>query len=250
MTLRKVLSRSYDLIVAGVLLTASLFAMPALRPLFEWAFPDVHPAVYDRSSFFSLWLRHAEYVAASSLIASAAGIVLAIAVTRPGGREFRPLAGAVATIGQTIPPVAVLALAVPLVGFGAAPTLLALSLYGFLPVLASTMAGLDNVRPSVLEAARGLGLSPWQILGRVELPLAAPMLIAGVRTMVIYSIGTATIGSTVGAPTLGTPIISGLIGEKLPFVIQGTLVVGLFAIFTDLVFERLETRLRRGSARE
>ena len=230
----------------GLLFAASLFAMPALQPLFEWAFPGIRPVIYDRSSFFSLWLSHAGFVGAGCLIASAVGIGLAIAVTRPAGRDFRPLVGAIASVGQTFPPVAVLALAVPIVGFGAAPTLLALSLYGFLPVLANSIAGLDGVSPAVLEAARGLGMSPLQVLRRAELPLAAPMILAGVRTSVIFNIGTATIGSTVGAPTLGTPIISGLIGEKLPFVIQGTLVVGLFAILTDLVFERLETRLRRG----
>jgi osmoprotectant transport system permease protein len=152
---------------------------------------------------------------------------------------------ALATIGQSFPPVAVLALAVPAVGYGPVPTLVALTLYGLLPILENTIAGLEGVPPAVREAAQGTGLSPWQVLRDVELPLAAPVILAGIRTSVIVNIGTAAIGSAVGAVTLGTPIIDGLATRKLPYVIQGAVVVGLFAIVTDLVFERIDRRLRR-----
>jgi osmoprotectant transport system permease protein len=97
----------------------------------------------------------------------------------------------------------------------------------------------------VREAADGMGLSPWQRLRDVELPLAAPAIIAGVRVTVTIAIGTATIGSTVGALTLGTPIFDGLAANKLPFVLQGAVLVALFAILTDMLFARLERRLRR-----
>jgi osmoprotectant transport system permease protein len=90
-----------------------------------------------------------------------------------------------------------------------------------------------------------MGLSPRQRLFAIELPLAAPVILAGIRVSVTIAIGTATIGSTVGALTLGTPIFDGLVADKLPFVIQGSVLVALFAILTDLLFARLDRRLRR-----
>ena len=90
-----------------------------------------------------------------------------------------------------------------------------------------------------------MGLSPFQVLRQVELPLAAPVILAGVRTSVTIAIGTATIGSVVGAVTLGTPIFDGLVVNRLPFVIEGAVLVALFAIVTDMLFARLEARLRR-----
>jgi osmoprotectant transport system permease protein len=229
----------------ALLFVLSLFALPLLRPVFAWAFPTIQPPVYMRASFFSLWLSHATLVAASSAVSLATAVGLGVFVTRPSGRAFRTMLDALATIGQSFPPVAVLALAVPAVGYGPVPTLVALTLYGLLPILENTIAGLEGVPPAVREAAQGTGLSPWQVLRDVELPLAAPVILAGIRTSVIVNIGTAAIGSAVGAVTLGTPIIDGLATRKLPYVIQGAVVVGLFAIVTDLVFERIDRRLRR-----
>ncbi|HJU17761.1 MAG TPA: ABC transporter permease [Stellaceae bacterium] len=228
-----------------LLFAVLLFEMPALQPVFHWAFPEARPAIYDRDSFFALFLSQLAIVAAASGAASAVGIALAIFVTRPPGRDFRALVEVLATIGQTFPPVAVLALTVPAIGFGAEPTVIALFLYGLLPVLANALAGLEGVPAAVREAAEGMGLTPLQVLRQVELPLAAPVILAGVRTSVTIAIGTATIGSTVGAVTFGTPIFDGLAADKLPFVIEGAVLVALFAIVTDMALARLETRLRR-----
>jgi osmoprotectant transport system permease protein len=195
--------------------------------------------VFQRETFLALFLSHAGLVLAASLIAALCGLALGIVVTRPWGRAFRPIVEAIAGIGQTIPPVAVLAIAVPMTGFGAQPTLVALALYGFMPILGSTVAGLEGVSPAAREAAAAMGMTPFQVLRRIELPLAAPVILAGLRVSVIFSIGTATIGSTVGAATLGTPIIDGLVSDKLNFALQGAVLVGLFAIVTDLAFERL-----------
>lgn len=228
----------------SVLFVALLLGMPALAPLFHWMFPAVEPPVFERGSFLSLFLSHAGMVLVASLASTALGVAAAIFVTRPVGRDFRPIANALATIGQTFPPAAVLALAVPALGFGPRPTIVALFLYGLLPVVENAIAGLDGVSPAVRDAATGMGLSGWQRLRDVELPLAAPAILAGVRVSVTIAIGTATIGSTVGALTLGTPIFDGLAGNKLPFVIQGAVLVALFAIVTDLIFTQLDHRLR------
>jgi osmoprotectant transport system permease protein len=228
----------------GLLFFAMLFGMPWLEPVFGWAFPGLGRAVFWRASFFSLWLSHLGLVAAASAAATLIGLGLAVFATRPAGRDFRAMVNALATVGQTFPPAAVLALAVPAIGFGPRPTVVALFLYGLLPIIENTLAGLDTVPPAVRDAAEGMGLSAWQRLRDVELPLAAPAILAGIRVSVTIAIGTATIGSTVGALTLGTPIFDGIAGNKLPYVIQGAVLVALFAILTDMIFASLERRLR------
>lgn len=232
----------------ALLFVAVVLLMPLAQPLFAALFPDQPRPMYSRASFVALTISHIGLVAASSAIAGAIGVAVGVAVAQPAGREFLALAQSVAAIGQTFPPVAVLAIAVPLTGYGATPTLLALTLYGLLPVLGNTIAGLATVPPATSDAAAGMGFSALGRLLQVELPLAAPVILAGLRTSVIVNIGTATIGSTVGALTLGSPIIEGLSGSNTAYVIQGALIVGLLAVLTDMAFDRLERRLRRFSA--
>jgi osmoprotectant transport system permease protein len=232
----------------GLFFTALLLRMDALQPVLQLAFPEVEPVIYSRASFLALFLSQLELVAVASLAASLVGVALAVFVTRPAGRDFRAMANALATIGQTFPPAAVLAIAVPMVGFGARPTVIALFLYGLLPIIENAVAGLEGVPSGAREAAEGMGLSVWQRLRDVELPLAAPVILAGIRVSVTIAIGTATIGSTVGALTLGTPIFDGLVANKLAFVIEGAVLVALFAIFTDMLFARLDQWLRPEAA--
>jgi len=216
----------------GLFFALLLWRMDALKPVFQWGFPGVEPPIYQRSSFPALFLSHLTLVAASSLAAISVGVSLAVFVTRPVGRDFRMMVNALATVGQTFPPAAVLAIAVPAVGFGSRPTMLALFLYGLLPIIENAIAGLEGVPRAVREAAAGLGFSSWRQLRDVELPLAAPVILSGIRVSVTIAIGTATIGSTVGALTLGTPIFNGLVADKL-------------AIVTDLCFANLDRWLRR-----
>ncbi|MDZ9996382.1 glycine betaine ABC transporter permease YehW [Escherichia coli] len=215
------------------------FWLPYSQPLFAALFPQLPRPVYQQESFAALALAHFWLVGISSLFAVIIGTGAGIAVTRPWGAEFRPLVETIAAVGQTFPPVAVLAIAVPVIGFGLQPAIIALILYGVLPVLQATLAGLGAIDASVTEVAKGMGMSRGQRLRKVELPLAAPVILAGVRTSVIINIGTATIASTVGASTLGTPIIIGLSGFNTAYVIQGALLVALAAIIADRLFERL-----------
>ncbi|BAN95686.1 binding-protein-dependent transporter inner membrane component [Plautia stali symbiont] len=129
------------------------------------------------------------------------------------------------------------------VGFGAAPAVMALFLYGLLPILQGTLAGLDSVPASSREIAVGLGMGPWRRLWQIELALAAPVIMAGVRTSVMINIGTATIASTVGAESLGSPVIIGLSGFNTAYVIQGALLVALLALICDRLLERLQHAL-------
>ena len=222
-----------------------LFATPYLAPLYASLFPGTDPPVYQGDTLFDLFLWQALVVIAASMAAAALGIGAGVFVTRDAGRDFRASASMLATIGQTFPPVALLAIAVPAIGYGFWPTFIALALYGVLPILANTVAGIEAVSPASRDAARGMGMTPGQILRRVELPLGMPVILAGVRTAVVINIGTAALGSTVGADTLGTPIIDGLVVDKLAYVIQGGVAVALMAIAADLAFDRLQRRMTR-----
>jgi osmoprotectant transport system permease protein len=226
-------------------LLALVFGMRHLGPLFAAMFPSLDRPLYLQDSFAALLGSHLAIVVASSALSLIVGVAAGVFVTRSSGREFRPLVETLVAIGQTVPPVAVLAIAVPLIGFGAGPALIALALYGLLPIVRATIAGLESVPRGVVEVADGVGLRRGQRLLRIELPLAAPVLLAGVRSSVIINIGTAAVASTVGAKTLGSPIIVGLSGFNTAYVIQGALVVGLLAVVADLAFERLGRRLSR-----
>jgi len=213
----------------AVLLTF-LLAPQSFAPLFE---PLTHygaPPIYDQGNLLSLALAQLATVLCAALASTVVAVSLGILVTRPAGAQFLPLSRTLVNIGQTFPPVAVLAVAVPLVGFGEKPTLIALFAYGLLPIFENTIAGLRGSPPVVLEAASGMGMSPGQRLRRVELPLAMPLILEGIRLSLVISVGTATIGSTVGAKGLGEVIIAGLLSSNSAFILQGGLVTGLMAV--------------------
>ncbi len=212
---------------------------PLLAPLA----PEGGPVIYQRSSLLSLTLSHLGLVAVAGVASTLVSVGLAIFVTRPAGRAFFPLSQTLANIGQTFPPVAVLALAVPILGFGAGPTLVALFLYGLLPIFENAMTGLRTLPPDTMEAARGMGLGRWQRLLQLELPLALPVILTGVRLSIVIAIGTATIGSTVAARTLGEVIIAGLLTSNTAFVVQGGVIVGLIAVLIYDALVRLEAYL-------
>lgn len=227
-------------LILVVALIGLCLAMPLLEPVFQWVQPDKQSVIYQRESFLFLLQNHVMLVLISATIGTIAAVAGGIFVTRQAGRDFLPLVSQIASIGQTFPPVAVLALAVPVVGFGEGPTLVALVLYGLLPILRNTLAGLDGINPAVREAAQGMGMSPLQVLVRVELPLAGRVILAGIRTSVTINIATAAIGSTIGARTLGDPVIAGLVNGNTAYVLQGAILIGLLALATDSLFEAFE----------
>lgn len=188
------------------------------------------PAIYAQNSLASLAAGHLELIVISIAGSAVLAVLGGIFVTREAGAEFLPLSRAIVNAGQTFPPVAVLALAVPATGFGMAPTLIALFLYGLLPIFENTVAGLRQVPASVLDAADGMGMSASQRLFSVELPLALPLILEGLKVATVINIGTATIGSTVAAKGLGEVIIAGLISDNTAFILQGGLIVGLMAV--------------------
>lgn len=237
-------------IVVRIVVLALLVAFLVTPQSFAFVFAPLtqngQPAIYTQNSLLNLTINHLLIVVVATLAAGIVAVGLAIVVTRPAGAEFLPLSRMLSNTGQTFPPVAVLALAVPVLGFGTAPTLVALFLYGLLPIFENALTGLTTIPPDIEEAARGTGMTEWQRLTQIELPLALPLILAGLRLSVTISIGTATIGSTVAASTLGEAIIAGLINSNLAFVAQGGLVVGVLAI---LIYDGLRALERQMGAR-
>ena len=231
------------------LLLALIFGMTSLGGLFHWMFPELSRPVYQQESFAALVEAHLLLVGISSLIAVIIGVAAGVGVTRPAGKEFRSLVETLVAMGQTFPPVAVLAVAVPVMGFSEKPAIIALVLYGLLPILQGTITGIESVPASAREIAQGVGMSRWQMLRKVEIPLAAPVIISGIRTSVIINIGTAAIASSVGTLSLGSPIIIGLSGFNTAYVLQGAVIVALLAICVDMLFERWSQGLQRWQQR-
>ncbi len=235
----------------------SLVALALLLALFAWTtpwqtvlhalFPLERDVLYGQESLVSLALRHLQLVFASSIVTILIAVPLGIFVTRDSGREFLPLVERLAALGQTFPPVAVLSLTYPVLGFGFGPSLVALSIYGLLPVIAGTIAGLRAVPPDALEAARGMGMTPWQTLLRVELPLGARVILGGVRTSVVVNVGTAAIGAAIGAGGLGLPIFAGLENQNFAYVLEGAIPTALLALWADASLGALERALTRGT---
>jgi osmoprotectant transport system permease protein len=230
------------LLWAMLLLAACVLALPYSTPLFASLFPQLDRPLYLQEPFAWLLWQHVLLVSASSLFAVVVGTAVGVAITRSPAQSFKPLVESMLATSQAVPPVAVLALAVPVVGFGELPALLALGLYGLLPVVQGTVSGLQGVSSAQQQAALSLGLTPHQCLRHISIPLALPVWLSGVRTSVIINVGTAAIASTVGAKTLGSPIIVGLSGFNTAYVLQGAVLVALLAVTVDMAFESLAQR--------
>jgi osmoprotectant transport system permease protein len=237
-----VLRISAFVVLAAFLLTPQSFA-PVFAPLSQHG----APAIYDQGNLLMLALAQLGTVMLAAAASTIVAVGLGILVTRASGAEFLPLSRTLVNIGQTFPPVAVLAVAVPLVGFGEAPTLIALFAYGLLPIFENTIAGLQMCPPAVIDAADGMGMSARERLTSVELPLAMPLILEGIRLSLVINVGTATIGSTVAAKGLGEVIIAGLLSDNTAFILQGGLVTGLMAILLYDAMAALERRVLRGT---
>jgi osmoprotectant transport system permease protein len=224
--------------LGGLLLLFSQSAIweTVLRPIF----PLEDRLLYPEQSLLTLALTHLGLVIASSLLSVILGLTVAVFVTREVGREFLPLALSLSSLAQVFPPVAVLAVAYPILGFGFAPSLLALALYGFLPVISGAIAGIGSVPADALEASRGMGMTPLQTLRLVELPLASRAILGGVRTSVVVNIGTATIAAAIGAGGLGLPIFAGLENQNFAYVLSGALAVAGLALWADWTLSKVE----------
>ncbi|MEU6342339.1 ABC transporter permease [Streptomyces sp. NPDC046977] len=190
-----------------------------------------------------LW-QHVELTAYSTFWVLVIAIPLGTALTRRGLRAAAPVVTAVANIGQATPAIGMLALLVIWLGIGPRTALVGMVVYAVLPVLSNTMAGLRAIDPTLVEASRGIGMSALGTLSRVELPLAVPLILAGVRTALVLNVGTATLATFVGGGGLGDIITTGIVTQRMPVLILGSVLTVVLALLVDWLASLAEQMMR------
>ena len=197
-----------------------------------------------RVSLFEIAKQHILIVIISSSLSIIIALTIAILTRFPFMNDFEEFLLGLATFGQTVPTVAILALLVPFLGYGFKPALFALFIYGFLPVLRNTIEGFNTIPEEIRESARAMGMNRFQIITKVELPLALPAILAGIRISLILNISVATIGATVGLSGFGTLIVNGIRGDDTIMILKGAIPVSLLALAVESLFINLEKRFR------
>ncbi|MFD4635171.1 ABC transporter permease [Streptomyces sp. NPDC058284] len=195
----------------------------------------------------NVWLRlrqHIQLTAISTFFVLIIAIPLGILLTRKKLRKGAPVAMALANIGQATPAIGLLALLVIWLGIGEKAALIGIIIYAVLPVLSNTIAGLKANDPTLLEAARGIGMSPLGVLAKVELPLAVPLILAGVRTALVLNVGTATLATFGGGGGLGDLITTGMTNQRMPVLMLGSILTIALALLVDWLASLAELLLR------
>jgi osmoprotectant transport system permease protein len=183
-------------------------------------------------------IQHVFISGVSFALVAAIGVPVGVLIAQ-AGRGVRIPVFLFANLGQAIPGIGLLVLLFAILGLGATPTIIALVIYGLLPVLRNTVAGIQGVDPSAVDAARGMGMTRWQALMRVQLPLASPLVFAGLRTSLVLIIGTATLGNFIGGGGLGDVIAAGInTSDRMVFV--GAVMVASLALLADWGLSMIE----------
>ncbi|MGW0535707.1 ABC transporter permease [Streptomyces sp. NPDC003032] len=188
--------------------------------------------------------QHIELTAISTFFVLIIAIPLGILLTRGRLRRAAPAAMALANIGQATPAIGLLALLVIWLGIGERAALIGIIVYAVLPVLSNTIAGLKGNDPTLLEAARGIGMSPLGVLAKIELPLAVPLILAGVRTALVLNVGTATLATFGGGGGLGDLITTGMTNQRMPVLMLGSILTITLALLVDWLASLAELVLR------
>lgn len=182
------------------------------------------------------------FIAAISL---AFGILVAVplGILLNKSKQAAKIVMAIASVLQTVPSFALLALMIPLFGVGKRPAIVSLFIYSLLPILRNTYLGIDGVNENLIDAAKGMGMTASQVLFKVQIPMAMPVIMGGIRLSAVYVLAWTTLAAYVGAGGLGDFIFNGLTNAIMPMVVWGTIPVTLMAIIVDLLFGILEDKL-------
>ncbi len=194
--------------------------------------------VLGRPTFFETLTTHVWLSVLGLLIGLLVALPLAILVNR--SPALSNVAINIANVGRAVPSLAILAFALPFLGLGFKPALVALALLAVPPILINAVIGLQQVSPQIVDAARGMGLSGNQILGRIQLPIAAPVIFAGIRTSAVQVVASATLATFIGGGGLGDLIVEGFQRGQDSIILAGALSVAVLAIITEVGFGLLE----------
>lgn len=205
---------------------------------------DIERREINQQEIIQRLLEHLQLVAVSSVLVIVLAIPLGVVLTRPRMRHAATAVLPLANLGQAIPSIGVLALLAIWVGFGFQMAVVSLVLISFLSVLRNTMVGLSAVDPALIEAARGMGLSKPVVLVRVELPLAVPVILAGIRVALILNVGSAALATYTNAGGLGNLIETGIALNRMPVLLTGAALTAALALFIDWLAGIAERVLR------
>ena len=199
--------------------------------------------IYNTFSYgellYSAWA-HVKMVFIAVFIASAIGVPLGIVATRPGLEKLAlPIIG-LGSIGQTIPSLAVIAIMAPLLGFGFQSAIAALVIYELLPILRNSYTSIKSIDPAIIEAARGMGMTRLQIARKIEVPLARPVIMTGIRISTVITVGTAELAVLVGGAGLGKITLTGVFAREVLIILQGAAPTAALAIALGFLLERAE----------
>jgi osmoprotectant transport system permease protein len=196
------------------------------------------------NNVFKMFRMHITLVLVGSGAAILTSVPLGILITRPSMRRLTPFVDNIVNVAQTVPGLAVLALFYTFFGLGFNTAVFALWLYSLLPILRNTSTGIQSIQPGIIEAARGMGMRPWRILIRIELPLALPIIMAGIKTATVVLVGSAALATFIGAGSLGLSIVTGIDMMRSSLIYTGAILSALLAILIDNLLESLENYLR------
>ncbi len=199
------------------------------------------------SNIFKALREHFMLMLVSMIGAIIVGVLSGIVISRPKLYYLGRIIENIVNIGQTVPPLAILALFFVVMGIGFRMAVFALFIYSILPILRNTFAGIVNVQSSIIEAAKGMGMNPFRILTRIELPLAFPIIVAGIRTAVVINVGTAAMATFIGGGGLGDIIVAGISLGRDMVIFTGAALAALIAILLDNIVGQIERGLVRWS---
>jgi osmoprotectant transport system permease protein len=205
---------------------------------------DIREPAEPTSEAGRFWQHTKEHLVLVGVSLSAA-ILLAVPLGIVAARQHRlgQIILGIAGILQTIPSLALFVFMIPILGIGGAPAIVALFLYSLLPIIRNTHAGLRDIRPSIIDSARALGMPPGARLRLVELPIAARSIFAGIKTSAVINVGTATLGALIGAGGYGQPILTGIRLDDMGLILQGAVPAALLALLVQALFDLVEWRL-------
>ncbi|MGL5916619.1 MAG: ABC transporter permease [Culicoidibacterales bacterium] len=233
------------LIVLLSLLLIFVFGYAQIEPILARLLPTGSSLFVQRTEITALFFEHLKLVTITVSVAITIGFGIAFFEQFDESKQIRPVVQQLGTIFQSFPTVAIIALIVPVLGYGNTAVIVGVAIYGVLPIMQNTFTGFEQVSPDVLDAAKGLGMNQWQQIWQVKIPLAFPIILAGVRTAMILSISAVTLGAAAGSGGLGVPIILGLRSQNLVLILQGTIPIALMALIVDQSLRMWEQRVNR-----
>jgi osmoprotectant transport system permease protein len=197
---------------------------------------------YVESTFLSrLWHNTKEHLYLVLISLSAAILVsIPLGISSYKNKKLGRFIIAITGIIQTVPSLALLVFMIPLLGIGSSPAIVALFLYSLLPIVRNTFTGLEDIPTSIKESAIVIGLSPFSILKKIELPLASRSILAGIKTSAVINVGTATLGALIGAGGYGQPILTGIRLDSVPLILEGAVPAALLALIVQWMFDLSE----------